>query len=137
MSDQVAEKKTRGRPRTQKVAEENSVVAQITEATVPNGVIGAPTPTPNPNPTSNLGSYLGQKTVISGAAEARPQDIPQEPKEPSDKVAVLSTRNLSWSEVGNLKIGYNIVSKGASEKWLTMRGIRIATPEEVATHYGK
>lgn len=136
MSDQVAEKKTRGRPRTQKVAEENNAVATFSVGDVPEKVIGSPE-TPKPKAASNLGSYLGQKTIISGAAEARPQDIPQEPKEPSDKVALLSTRNLSWSEVGNLKIGYNIVSKEASEKWLTMRGIRIATPEEVATHYGK
>ena len=31
----------------------------------------------------------------------------------------------------------NIVSKEAAEKWLKREGIRKATPEEVATYYGK
>lgn len=135
MSDQVTEKKTRGRPRTQKVAEENGAVAEIAQVAVPDKVITAPTP--KPKPTSNLGSYLNTGVVVSGAAMERPKQVEAAVTQtPSDKVALLSTRNLSWGEVGNLKIGYNIVSKGASEKWLTMRGIRIATPEEVAAHYG-
>jgi hypothetical protein len=40
----------------------------------------------------------------------------------------------------NLKpiaVGYNIVTKEASEKWLTHRLVRTVTPEELASHYGK
>lgn len=123
MSDQVEAKKSRGRPSTKKE--------------VPAGVIGAPTPTPNPNPVSNLGAVAEQDgIVISGAAQERPQE-PTVETPVVDKVALLSTRNLHWSEAGVLKIGYNIVTKGASEKWLTLRGVRIATPEEVAAHFGK
>jgi hypothetical protein len=36
-----------------------------------------------------------------------------------------------------ITVGYNIVSNEASEKWLTHRLVRIASPEEVASYYGK
>jgi hypothetical protein len=55
----------------------------------------------------------------------------------SEKVAVYSTKNVTWSEVGKVYRGYNIVSKDASEKWLTRSHIRLATPEEVAKEFGK
>lgn len=54
-----------------------------------------------------------------------------------DTVAIHSTRNVSWSGVGSVKIGYNIVSKAAAELWLKRGHIRLATPEEVAQEYGK
>lgn len=54
-----------------------------------------------------------------------------------NKVALYSDRNLHMESLGALKVGYNIVSKEASEKWLTHRLVRIAPPEEVASYYGK
>ena len=73
--------------------------------------------------------------------------IPPEPKEEVEeahktktlinKVALYSERNLHMDSLGALKVGYNIVSKEASEKWLTHRLVRIAPPEEVASYYGK
>lgn len=54
-----------------------------------------------------------------------------------NKVALYSERNLHMDKLGALKVGYNIVSKEASEKWLTHRLVRIASPEEVASYYGK
>jgi hypothetical protein len=69
---------------------------------------------------------------------------PQEKVEEADKVktlinkvALYSERNLHMDNLGALKVGYNIVSKEASEKWLTHRLVRIAPPEEVASYYGK
>ena len=55
----------------------------------------------------------------------------------TNKVALYSERNLHMDNIGALKVGYNIVSKEASEKWLTHRLVRIAPPEEVASYYGK
>ena len=56
----------------------------------------------------------------------------------TDKVALYSTRNIHWgSGIGALKVGYNIVSKEASEKMVTHKAVRIATPEELASYYGK
>lgn len=59
------------------------------------------------------------------------------PKDDSGKVAVWSSKNIRWTGVGDLSKGYNIVTKEAADKWLGINGIRKATPEEVATHYGK
>jgi hypothetical protein len=54
-----------------------------------------------------------------------------------EKVALHSTRNVTWPEVGKVYRGYNVVSKTAADKWLTRDHIRIATPEEVAKAFGK
>lgn len=58
-------------------------------------------------------------------------------KEPKEKVAVYSSRNLSWNGVGELVTGYNIVTKENAEKWLTNKSVRSASPEEVKRAYGK
>ena len=50
-------------------------------------------------------------------------------------VALHSSRNVSWVDVGSVVRGYNIVSESVAEKWLTRSHIRIATPEEVAGAY--
>jgi hypothetical protein len=55
----------------------------------------------------------------------------------TDKVALYSTRNVHWGALGSVKVGYNIVSKEASEKMVTHKAVRIATPEELASYYGK
>jgi hypothetical protein len=57
--------------------------------------------------------------------------------EKDDTVAIHSTRNVTWPNVGKVYNGYNIVSKSASEQWLKRDHVRIATPEEVAREYGK
>jgi hypothetical protein len=52
-----------------------------------------------------------------------------------EKVAVYSSKNLFKYGIGELKIGYNIVTKEASDFWTTHQAVRIATPEEVASVY--
>ena len=52
-----------------------------------------------------------------------------------EKVAVYSSRNLFKYGLGELKIGYNLVTKEASDYWTTHKAVRIATPEEVANAY--
>jgi hypothetical protein len=59
----------------------------------------------------------------------------EQPKE--EKIALYSTRNIHWNGLGSLAVGYNIVSKEASEKMITHKAVRIASPEEVASYYGK
>ena len=52
---------------------------------------------------------------------------------PITKVALFSTRNMyAEGGPGKLNIGYNIVSKKHVDFWLSLRGVRLATPEEVA-----
>lgn len=70
------------------------------------------------------------------------EEFPNRPKEvkkekSGEKIALYAIRDLYWSQVGELKFGYNIVSKEDSERWLTHKAVRIASPEEVARHYGK
>jgi Fe-S cluster biosynthesis and repair protein YggX len=59
------------------------------------------------------------------------------PSQSEEKIAIYSTKNLYWSNIGKVEKGYNIVTKEASEKWLTHKAVREATPEEVAKYYGK
>lgn len=54
----------------------------------------------------------------------------------AEKVAIHSTRNVTWNGVGKVYRGYNIKPKEEAEKWLTRGHIRLATPEEVAREFG-
>jgi hypothetical protein len=56
-------------------------------------------------------------------------------KKTVDKVAIYSDKNLFKNGLGELKIGYNIVAKEASDFWVTHKAVRMATPEEVAQAY--
>jgi hypothetical protein len=56
-------------------------------------------------------------------------------KKAVEKVAVHSDKNLFKYGLGELKIGYNIVTKEASDFWITHEAVRMATPEEVAQAY--
>lgn len=61
----------------------------------------------------------------------------EEESDKNEPVAVYSMKPLFWNGLGELKKGYNIVTKEASEKWTTHKAVRIATPSEVASYYGK
>jgi len=87
-------------------------------------------------PQSNLAEN-NDSVIASKAANRAKPTVQEEKKDVSDKVAIWSPKSIFWENVGRLTPGYNIVSKEASEKWLTRRDTRIATPEEVATYYGK
>ncbi len=51
-------------------------------------------------------------------------------------VALHSTKNVFWPEVGKISYGYNIVEKDVADKWLTRSHVRIATPQELAKEFG-
>lgn len=53
-------------------------------------------------------------------------------------VALYSKNNKHTNDkkLGSLKSGYNIINKEAADWWLTRKGVRSVTPEELATHYG-
>jgi hypothetical protein len=74
-----------------------------------------------------IGSSNANKKESGKPATAKKKDV----------VAIYSTRNVSWSGVGQVSRGYNIVTKEASEKWLSRDHIRIATPEEIARDFGR
>ena len=78
-----------------------------------------------------LASWIPPETTEETVEEA------DKAKNLINKVALYSDRNIHMENLGALKVGYNIVSKEASEKWLTHRLVRIAQPEEVAAYYDK
>jgi hypothetical protein len=53
-----------------------------------------------------------------------------------EKVAIYSTKNVDWEEVGKVYKGYNIVTQEIADKWLTRSHVRLATPEEVKKAFG-
>jgi len=86
---------------------------------------------PNVSVVSNQDNVIG-----SGSADKKESPKPNVAKE-KNTVALYSTRNVTWSGVGQVSKGYNIVTKQAADKWITRDHIRIATPEEVARDFGK
>jgi hypothetical protein len=86
---------------------------------------------PNVSVVSNEDNVIG-----SGSADKKELPKPNAAKE-KDTVALYSTRNVTWSGVGQVSKGYNIVTKQTADKWVTRDHIRIATPEEVARDFGK
>jgi len=99
-----------------------------------SGAIMSPEPkTPKKTKVNSL------ENDVIGSYKASPstkkKQIAKQPL-PENKIAVFSTKNVTWSGVGKVYRGYNIVSADAAEKWATRTHIRIATPEEVAREYG-
>lgn len=84
------------------------------------------------NPENVLGSKAADRAFAKIIIEEK-----EESKKITEKIALWSNKNIRWSDVGAVNKGYNIVTEEASEKWLSRDGIRKATPEEVATYFGK
>ena len=73
--------------------------------------------------------------ISSGSAEQSPKPKKSvAPAKKVEKVALFSTKNVSWPGVGSVIKGYNFVTKEESKKWLTRSHIREATPQEVANN---
>lgn len=77
-----------------------------------------------------IGSTSAERRTASKKAKK------EEAKE-EEKVAIFSTKNVTWPEVGKVYRGYNIVTKEQADKWLTRSHVRLATPQEVAEEFGK
>jgi hypothetical protein len=90
-----------------------------------------------PEEVQALGAVEEGVIGATTAPKASPKKKSAKATEVKEKVAIYSTKNVTWSEVGKVYRGYNIVEKNAAEKWLTRSHIRIATPEEVAKEFGK
>jgi hypothetical protein len=90
-----------------------------------------------PEEVQALGAVEEGVIGATTAAVASPRKKKEKAAEVKEKVALYSTKNVTWSEVGKVYRGYNIVDKAAAERWLTRSHIRVATPEEVAKEFGK
>ena len=101
--------------------------------TTPEDVIASAEPVRTPRPRPSIKDVNG--TI--GSATAKDKDTPAKKAPVTEKVAVLSEKNVSWSGVGTLYRGYNFVTKSAADKWVTKSFVRLATPEEIAREFGK
>jgi hypothetical protein len=94
------------------------------------------------NPNFNLETSVNSndENVIGSNGRGLTNDLKTDKAlkiENEEKVAIYSSKNVSWPGVGKVLKGYNIVTKSISQKWLQRDHIRIATPEEVAKDFGK
>jgi hypothetical protein len=64
------------------------------------------------------------------------KEQPAAPKQGKEKVAIKSTKNVSWMGVGQVKVGINYVSAAEAKEWSTRNHITVLKPEEVAKEYG-
>ena len=102
-----------------------------------DSVISSGTPNFNLETSANL----NDENVIGSNGRGLTNDVKTDKvlklENEEEKVAIYSSKNVSWSGIGKVLKGYNIVTKPISEKWLQRDHIRIATPEEVAKDFGK
>jgi hypothetical protein len=77
----------------------------------------------------NEDGVMGSTTTNAGKAKVEKVEIPEST---TTKVALYSTRNVYADGFGKINVGYNIVPKKYVDFWLAQRGIRLATPDEVA-----
>lgn len=75
-------------------------------------------------------------TTIGSADTFKNKIFDSTPKVDDSQIAIYSEKNMHWNGIGGISKGYNIVTKEAAVKWLTRKGIRKATPQELASHYG-
>ena len=145
-TEEAKPKRRRGRPRknpveapkeTAPVVEEDSNVITGPDAAAIQDLFSGKKKQSNNQVDENgiLGSNAANSALNEGGMDLD-ASVLKEPKK-VDEVALYSHRNMRWELVGELEHGFNIVSKEAAEKWVTRKGVRVATPKEVAKHFGK
>lgn len=119
-------------PNSKPVTVENTIedVKETPVEAVVEDVIVTPEPKKNtPTLGFNEDGVMGSTTTNAGKAKVEKIEI-AEPT--TTKVALFSTRNMYADGFGKINIGYNIVPKRFVDFWVAQKGVRLATPEEVA-----
>lgn len=75
--------------------------------------------------------------IGTGKVVKKPKATTTKAEAKVEKVAIHSTKNVTWSGVGKVYRGYNLVTPEQAEQWLTRSHIRTATPQEVAREFNK
>ena len=117
------------------VAEE----AKPVEAEEPKDVITSGSQRPGKKSEEVAGITAVANGVIgTGSVKPKPKNVVKQQEKPEvEKVAIYSSKNVTWTGVGKVYRGYNIVTQEAADKWLTRDHTRIATPEELAKEFGR
>jgi len=122
---------------------EDAIVEDVVEEIKPEPALLAPGEAVIPEDKKEAVEKLvqGLYPISSGAIgvgkQARPKkEKPVEPKQGKEKVAIKSTKNVSWMGVGQVKLGINYVSAEEAKEWSKRDHITVLKPEEVAKEYG-
>lgn len=125
---------------TEELAADLGIEAKIEEVKddkQAEGVISAPEPVESVKKVPAIApvadGVMGSASASVTKANKKPKAV--EGKE-VEKVAVYSSKNVTWNGVGKVYVGFNIVTKDQADKWLTRSHTRLATPEEVAKEFG-
>ena len=118
-----------------------AILSVITETkssiSAPNNVVGSEKVYAQKRvPKSNTKADDNNVTTVVSADTFKNKEFRKDTQTPEGKVAIHSEKNMHWNGIGGITKGYNIVTKEAAQQWLTRKGIRQATPEEVASYYG-
>jgi len=112
------------------------IISVLSEAENVSNVVKADEPVQR-TPVSSSGSDDNSVVISKPADNHLTKTKKVVGQESSEKIAIHSAKNMRWNGVGTISAGYNIVTEEEANKWTTLKGIRLATPEEVASYYGK
>ncbi len=104
-----------------KIEAENVITTERQNTSVSDGTVAGITSVEN--------GVIGTGKVVKKAKPAAKTEAKPE------KVAIHSSKNVSWGGVGKVYRGYNLVTPQQAEKWLTRSHVRLVTPEELAREF--
>ena len=117
-------------------AVEEAPAQPVVEEAPAQEAINAPAYNSNTQEVQALGAVDNGVMGSTSVPKPEPRTVEKAPEDSVEKIAIYSTKNVNWDNVGKVYKGYNIVTKDALDKWLTRPHIRIATPEEVKKAFG-
>lgn len=124
--------------KVEEVAVENNINASITEGEESTDAITTSDfGRSNSDTVQGIGSVTNGVIGVTETPRLRKKSASASSAKAEKTVAIHSTKNVSWSAVGKVYRGYNIVTPAQAEKWLTRSHVRLATPEEVAKEFGR
>lgn len=93
-----------------------------------------------PEPVESAPAITSVSDGVIGTGSVKKDKAPAKKAAPAakegDMVAIFAERNVVWQGLGKVSSGYNFVSKEDAEKWLTLKTMRKATPEEIKANLG-
>jgi len=124
--------------KVEEVAAENNIQASVSEVSESSDAITTNDLSRSASDTVQaVGSIVNGVIGVTQTPRPAREAVNVATKKSNKTVAIHSSKNVSWSGVGKVYRGYNIVTPEQADKWLTRSHVRLATPEEVAKEFGR
>lgn len=124
--------------KVEEVAAENNIQASVSEVSESSDAITTNDLSRSASDTVQaVGSIVNGVIGVTQTPRSAKEVKNTSSKKSNKTVAIYSSKNVSWTGVGKVYRGYNIVTPEQSEQWLTRNHVRLATPEEVAKEFGR